>query len=171
MVIKDRTQHTSHITNFSLSTGDTVKTADGFPLSPGDARTWRTTVAAYRPGSLWGKVQLLRKTLILIKLDNVSALLCNTGLCRQYFRYTLKGVITSGTQNPVTITLYLTASCYHNQYWIISGVCVLYMKVQPGLTAVRVNVHVILNLLIRVHGDVFLVTLFFTCNCHVIFYV
>ena len=32
-----------------------------------------------------------------------------------------------------------------------------YTAGQPGLTAVRVNVHVILNLLIRVHGDVFLV--------------
>lgn len=62
--IKDRTQHTSLIANFSLSTGDTIKTADGFPLSPGDAGTWRTTVAAYRPGSLRGRIQPLRKTLI-----------------------------------------------------------------------------------------------------------
>lgn len=61
-------QQTSFITNFSLSTGDTVKTARGFPLSSGNAGTWRATVAANRPGSLRGKIQPLRKTLILIKM-------------------------------------------------------------------------------------------------------
>ncbi len=55
-LMKDITQQTSLIANFSFSTGDTVKTADGFTLSPGNAGTWRTTFTAYRPDSLRGKV-------------------------------------------------------------------------------------------------------------------
>lgn len=49
-------KHTSLITNFSLSTGDTVITADGFPLSPDDASTWWTAAAAYRLDSLIGSL-------------------------------------------------------------------------------------------------------------------
>lgn len=49
-------KHTSLITNFSLSTGNTVITADGFPLSPDDASTWWTAAAAYRLDSLTGSL-------------------------------------------------------------------------------------------------------------------
>lgn len=59
------TEHTCLITNVSFSTGNTVVTADGFSLSPGNARTWATAVTAYRPDTLRAEFCHSGKTLTL----------------------------------------------------------------------------------------------------------
>ena len=55
-----------------------------------------------------------------------------------------------------TVYIY-TDSCYIFGVVHDFGAIWRHRKFQPGLTAVCVNVHVILNVLIRVHGDVFYV--------------